>query len=112
MRGAGAPRRAEPLRDSEILQFGVSYLALRIEVASGDRLRGRGGIVLSFVQVVTMSDAETVLVVSSAQKFVSCPNCRAGISLAGVESLDGAKLLCPRCGARFVLSVGNKPRQT
>lgn len=66
--------------------------------------------VRAFRKVVTMSDA-AVLIVSSAQKFVSCPSCRNGISLAGVERLEGAKLLCSRCGARIVLSVGDKPRQ-
>jgi len=54
-----------------------------------------------------MSEAPVRLIISAEQRFVSCPACHSTIALTGVESLDGAKLLCTHCGARLVLVVGN-----
>ena len=58
------------------------------------------------------SEASIKVVISSEQRFVSCPSCRSTIALSGVQPLEGAKLLCAHCGARIVLVVGNKSKET
>jgi DNA-directed RNA polymerase subunit RPC12/RpoP len=57
------------------------------------------------------SPSPITAIISAEQRFLSCPACHTTISLADVEQLEGAKILCTHCGTRVVLRIGNQPKK-